>query len=422
MNTFRMTFLALSRTIEFEIQSEKEIDMIVQDFIMIFCKDIDYENFKIKIEALQQNTQEFRDKIDSVVQKYKGIDPKIQQLNSYLRDLKDNEHFFFFPNSVISKDQSFQFYNYLSALDNNEDYEKLSRQIDDLFGILRDTYEIFAFDENTRKKIGEPDKTKRVCRYCHRGSDEVPFRKVAHSISEALGNKKIITNDECDSCNEKFGSGIENDLILFLSLYRNVFGIKGKNGVPKLKGKNFELENTGTIEIKHYLTDEELKDPNRDDFKVRLETTQDITAQNIYRTLVKYALGVIDAVYLKDFSATIDWINGNTSIDRLPQVAMLASYELFSSHPKIMVYIRKNDDFRLPYAVAEIRFTFLTFVYIIPRSSKDKFDFVDGKNFSEFWDFFKHYSSVPNWKFIRLDDQVARKFAMNLNFKVRGQQ
>jgi hypothetical protein len=58
------------------------------------------------------------------------------------------------------------------------------------------------------------------------------------------------------------------------------------------------------------LTDEEINNPNRDDFKLKLETNQKITAQNIYKTLTKYALGVVDKAYLENFVETIKWRNG----------------------------------------------------------------------------------------------------------------
>ena len=419
MKNFTIAFLALSRSTNLEIKSETNLDAIITDFLLIFAKEIDYENYKISIEPLQQNTEILKKKIDDLVQKYKSSEPRIQQLNSYFKDLKDDEYFFFFPNTVITTEQSSQYYNYLIAKESNEDFEEYTKQMNAMFGVLREKYEIIAFDETTKNKIGEPSKSKRICRFCDKPNGEVTFRKVAHSISEALGNKKIITNDECDLCNEKFGTGIENDLILYLNLYRNIFGIKGKNGIPKLKGKNFEIENNGTIEIKHYLNEDEENDPNKDDFKVRFETNQDLVSQNIYRTLVKYALSVIDNKNLENFTETIKWINQEISFDNLPKVAMLKSYDLFSYHPKLVVYLQKEEDLSLPYAVAEFRFTFLTFVFIIPKSSKDKIDFTEEKDFNVFWDFFKHYKSAPNWSFKNMHDNVPRKFIMNLNFEER---
>lgn len=64
MKNFRITFLALSRTTEMEIKSENDISPILNDLLMAFAKEIDYENKKINIEYLQKNTEEFRDKID----------------------------------------------------------------------------------------------------------------------------------------------------------------------------------------------------------------------------------------------------------------------------------------------------------------------------------------------------------------------
>ena len=418
MKNFKLTFLALSRTTEMEIESENDISLILNDLLMAFAKEIDYENLKINIYYLQQNTEEFRAKINSVIQKYKTFEPKIQQINTYFKDLKDNEYFFIFPNDTIHKQQSFHLFNYLSALQKGEDFEKISKEIDELFGVLMDNYEMFAFDADRKNniKIGESDKSKRVCRYCNKKSPEVSFKKVAHSISEALGNKKIITNDECDACNEKFGEGIENDLILYLNLYRVFFRIRGKNGIPKLKGKNFEIETKKeeTIKIK-ILSEEKTAVSDCNDFQVRLETTENITTQNIYKTLSKYALGVIDRTQIVNFKDTIEWINGKKNIDNLPKIAILTSYDLFSARPKIMVYLRKNEDNKLPYAVAEFRFTYLIFVYIIPNSNKDTTDFTQDNNFEYFWDFFKHYSSIQDWSFQKMNDNTIRPFVMNLN-------
>lgn len=424
MTSLRISFLALSRSTDLEINSQSSIDEIVSDFFFAFAKEIDYENKKINIEQVQENTADLRNKIDSIVQKYKSSIPVINQLNTYFKDLKENEYFFFLINSNISSEQSFQLYNFLSALNNKQDFQVASNVMNELFGGLREKYDIIAFNENTRHKIGEPDKSKRICRFCNKKAGEVTFKKIAHSISEALGNKKIITNDECDSCNEKFGTGIENDLILYLNLYRNVFGIKGKNGIPKLKGKNFEIQNNGNgkIEISHFLNEEEEKDPYFNDFKVKLETNQNIVAQNIYRTLTKYALSVIDKQYLVNFKDTIRWINREFDSEKLPKVAMLTSYELFSHHPQLVVYRLKKEENKLPYAVAEFRFTFLTFVYIIPFSSMDSLDYTSDNDFNDFWKFFKHYSSVKGWKFSKMNDSVPRKFKMNLNFEMKNKE
>lgn len=418
MKTFSISFLALSRSSDLELKSENDtlIDEITGDLFFAFAKDIDYQAKKVTIETLQKNNKKLRDKIEKIIEKYKDLEKKIFQLRTYFTDLKEDEYFLFFVNINLSSEQRFQYYNYLSAMSEGKDFKIVNKEFTDLFGELRSTYDIIAFDKSTKIKIGEPDKDKRICRFCGKKNDEVSFKKVAHAISEALGNKKIIGYEECDNCNDKFGAGIENDLILYLDLYRLFFGIKGKNGVPKLKGKNYQIENNGTIEIKQYLETDEI-DKN-DDLNIKLKTNKKIISQNIYRTLSKYALSVVNKEHLPYFKKTIDWINGDTSIDNLPRIGILKTYELFSRHPTLVVYIRKNDNKKLPYAVAEFRFTFLVFVYIIPLSNKDDIDFTEKEDFEKFWKFFKHYN-IKNWSFKTLNDDEPKEFEINMNFKER---
>lgn len=424
MNKFKLSFLALSKSKDIIIESKSDITNLVGEFIMLFSNDIDYKKLKININPLQQNTHELRERIRTFVQKYKGYNPKVNQFSSYFKNLNENEYFFFLPNIKILDEDSVQYYNYLLALRDDKDYVVLNEQMTDLFGALRNQYKIFAFSEETKNKIGEADKAKRICRFCKKGNEEVTFKKNAHSISEALGNKRIITYDECDSCNEKFGSGIENDLISYLDLYRNFFGIKGKNGVPKLKGKNFEIINpqNGQIEIKYFLNESEMNNPIEIDQNLRLETNTAINFQNIYRTLSKYALSVIDQQFLVGFENTINWINSEKSFKKLPKIALLTSYDMFTAHPKLAVYIRKNNNYNLPFAIGEFRFTFITLVYIIPASSNDNSDFTTQQEYNQFWTFFKHYSSLKDWQFKPMDNDSPKKYIINLNFKIKNKE
>ena len=421
MDSFKITIIALSKSVDLEFKSDRLIEEFANDFMLSLAKDIDYDNKTVTIESLQINTVEIRDKFSVIVDKYKDLDVKMNQLNSYFKSLKEGEYFFIFPNT-ISKDESFQFYNYLTAKAEGKDYKKVANEIDDLFGVLQKTYSISAFDENTKSKIGEPDKAKRICRFCGKKSNEVTFKKIAHAISEGLGNKKIIGYEECDICNDKFGSGIESELIAYLDLFRMFFGIKGKNGIPKLKGQNYEIENNGTIEIKHFLQDGEVKeekDENLKNISLKLKTNQKITNQNLYKALCKFALSVIDKKQLKHFDETISWINDDITKKELPKVAMLKSYDLFAHHPKLVLYNRKTEE-SLPFTVAEFRFTLLTFVFIVPFCAKDKVDYLNETDYQRFWSFFKHYESTKNWSFLNLSDDKEKPLKMNLKMESKS--
>ena len=95
---------------------------------------------------------------------------------------------------------------------NVPDYEGFRRYRTEVCGILIDNYRMVFYEQKRKQlRIGETDKAKRKCRFCRESMPTVKFDKDAHTISEGLGNKSIITNDECDTCNETLGKDIEQD-------------------------------------------------------------------------------------------------------------------------------------------------------------------------------------------------------------------
>ncbi|MDE0360368.1 MAG: hypothetical protein OXI74_04280 [Rhodospirillaceae bacterium] len=115
------------------------------------------------------------------------------------------------------------------------------------------------------RKVVLGDRNNRVCRFCEKSDSEVAFRLDAHAMPEALGNKSLFTNYECDDCNQFFGCGIENDLGNWSKPSRTFARIAGKNGVPTLKkggaGQGWRIEHKTTgFHIKQYEHDPNLFD------------------------------------------------------------------------------------------------------------------------------------------------------------------
>ena len=79
-------------------------------------------------------------------------------------------------------------------------------------------------------QVGQPGK----CRYCH-GTG--PFRKIAHTFPEALGNKKVVSLDECDNCNELF-SLYDNALANSVSPFLTLGGTRGKGNKIRQTGRS----------------------------------------------------------------------------------------------------------------------------------------------------------------------------------------
>ena len=133
-----------------------------------------------------------------------------------------------------------------------------------------------------------------------------------------------------------------------------------------------------------------------------------ITAQNIYKTLVKYSLSIIEKIEENRFNKTIEWIRNPVFKDRLPKIAVLSSYVFFKEHPSLMVYLRKSENNKLPYAIGEFHFTFMTFVFIIPTFDDEEPDFSIQENYDIFWHTFKHYDMSKGFQFKDFSDQIDR--------------
>lgn len=74
------------------------------------------------------------------------------------------------------------------------------------------------------------------CRYCGETNPRC-FRMTAHAFPEALGNKWVISRDECDGCNRifsKYDDAIANAVSPFLTLG----GVKGKSNKVRQTGRS----------------------------------------------------------------------------------------------------------------------------------------------------------------------------------------
>lgn len=419
MADFAFRFFALSKSTSFfKLSSSKEetIHEFQFNFLAIFMSNVDFEKQKADIQNPQQNTQDIREKVNDFVRHYSVAEPRIHQLNEYFKQLKENERFFIYLGDSITQETNDLIFDLLMSMELNKPYEEFKKEKDGLLKEVIENYHVISVDENTSRSIGERDKNKRICRFCGEKKPKVSFKTEAHAISESLGNKNIILNEECDDCNNKFGKGIEQEFTDYLSLFRGFYSIKGKNGVPKIKGKNFEITDTG-FTIKHKGSDEEIESSSPPT-KVPVYTYFNLAKQSVYKTLVKFALSVIDSKYMNDFEETIKWINGEKNVETLPKIAVLTSNLHFNDKPKMTVYIRKTNDEKIPYTVGEFHFTALVFVFIIPFSNGDTNDFLNQDAYSNYWNFFKHFHSFKEWVFQDFSDNVTREFHMNLNLQI----
>lgn len=81
-------------------------------------------------------------------------------------------------------------------------------------------------------------KKNRSCMFC--GNENAKFTKVAHAVSETIGNKSLISHFECDECNQQFGKMFEDDLGKYMLPYKIITKTFGKSN--QLSSKDMPKE------------------------------------------------------------------------------------------------------------------------------------------------------------------------------------
>jgi len=405
-----------------DISFEEQNSEIIFDLLYVFGAKFDTQKQIINLDYKIQYNKQFQERLDLFIDKYKDISPQIQQLRNKFKQLDGNEWFIILNGNVeLTTQIKYELEKELAEVNNREwlDEEK----VNEIFGCIKNNYEIVGFNLEIDRKIeiGEKNKQKRVCRFCGKKQPEVKFKKEAHAISEALGNKKLICLEECDSCNEFFDKYIERDFIVYHDLARIMFGVKNKkNKIPKLKGVNFSFIKDDKQNLNIVVVQDINKDKKEVPQSIKLKIDSEISLQNIYKALVKFALSVVETKYTQYFDKTIKWLKNEFKIERLSKVAVLNSYHFFATKPEITLYIRNNDNKSLPFMVGEFKFTYYVYIFIVPVSNKDEKDFVDKEEYCKFLECFKNIKSIKDFRFEDFSDNNKKKLEYKINFEQRN--
>lgn len=381
------------------IISSGEPYSMIDEFTEVFAE---VDGDKVTIERLQKATVALKTRIAEYCSKYSKSIPQINAFNKHISNLTDNEYFIVNPwNRIDGTEDKLMAVEFLVSINEIDDIElaieRSNKRISEYKAHLPhliNNYTIYAIDSARRHIVGESRKSNRICRFCGcRGSDN--FTKVAHAIPEALGNKNLILGDECDACNSYFGDEVEPYLIEYFDIPRTIFGVKGKNGIPKFKSSVGELSNVqGKTEISSY---DIVGDEKNKELSVRLGLNKKRIPQRIYKSLIKIAMSLIDSDLLDNFSETIRWVRYGEDEMPLPKVAIRIVHEL--NHQPKATLLTRFSDVELPHCVVELRLICFVFVFIVPFSSKDKIDYSDNIAYQSFWNTFQHYSELDDWSF-----------------------
>lgn len=191
--------------------------------------------------------------VENFAEKWKDAYPQVKRLPAYFRKLNEGDYFYIIDASFPTQNRKIALV-WLWAHYAGVDTRKAWNNYLFYHGQLEYKYDYYSFGlDGMQIFVGEYDKSKRTCRFCHgvtkeneraeeykkKGVPIVTFGKNtnAHAISDALGNKLLFCLEECETCNNSLAK-VENNFIALMDWRRALFGVKKKdNEAPNVFGK-----------------------------------------------------------------------------------------------------------------------------------------------------------------------------------------
>lgn len=198
------------------------------------------------------------------------------------------------------------------------------------------------------------------CRFCGT-KDSTKFRTKAHTVAEALGNKWIISLDECDDCNARFGS-YDDALAKSVGPLLTIGGVKGKGNKTRQTGRtsgpNFirhELRDTGRhISVRIGGPVEDHVSASAGGRFLTFETptgAERFIPRHAYKALVKTAIALLPDEEIGNFTESSKWIIGVAQDKAVPQSLVGVSFGSVGNAPPLvsMALFRRAETVDSPY-------------------------------------------------------------------------
>lgn len=248
------------------------------------------------------------------------------------------------------------------------------------------------------------EEVNRRCRFCGRGKPEVRFRKIAHAISEFLGNQSLISMNECDECNGFFGEGCEDHLSKATMLLRTLAGIPRKEGVESTFKDKIQDEKL-RIDSRHGAVNIRVPEPNSiDDLLVNGELPETIPLRGDLRSqpyspteavkaLVKFACSICPKEDVHQIQRAVDWLCGRleAEVRSFPVgFAFTPGAEAAGEKASHVIMLRRKDDGPEPYLWFLVQFRNFRFQIPVPFCPADV---------GISWSRMEHFQSlfIPSW-------------------------
>ncbi len=222
------------------------------------------------------------------------------------------------------------------------------------------------------KKAPTP-KPKRTCRFCRKHYPETSFIGSTHIIPETLAKNNILSDFECDACNNKF-SKYESNLAKYIEHIRTLLGTKGKRGVPNFVPPRGNLEIRHVIDPLPAISIKKTKDAD-DTFtfnnnQLQLNgLTNEYVPLYVYKALLHVALSVLPNEECRDYQMAFDFLTSDVKVSFTSFPLMMRIYQMDNcvfEGAEVWVFKRSTQDPNLPLHICSIRFLNCSYSFAIP--------------------------------------------------------
>ena len=316
---------------------------------------------------------------------YKVTYPSIQRFPSSLKTLADGEGLFVVEEnkaSLISRRAA------IEALYCKENWKDRFEDVKKRLSALATDFNFMSFGfDGISMSIGEPDKAKRICRFCGKtGANH--FRDTAHAIQDSLGNRLLVCYEECDDCNHKL-KNIEDNFLVMMDVRRSLFHIGRKDSAKSARvvGDNFVIVPDANGDAHLYVMQENIPKGAVGPFMMRLNHKTVITNEKMYKALVKMVIDLVPSYVMPHFRNTVKWIGDNNWCpDVLPTLQFAENKSHFYRQPVLDVFLKKDQCGKnLPYCTAILWIYDVIYMYVVPLVDVDAGRYKYDNNLVEHW-------------------------------------
>ncbi|OPB84419.1 HNH endonuclease [Elizabethkingia ursingii] len=253
------------------------------------------------------------------------------------------------------------------------------------------------------------------CRFCGKDSSETTFKTESHILPQFIGNKFVVSNFECDQCNEKFSRILENDFANFMKLFHTINGIKGGKKIPTYKKNGIRIS---TSDGNHFKI-EGIDDTSINDKGIHFRSESDeFIPIAVYKMLTKIALSMVNETQISNFSKTLSWLQEETHSSpefnngSFPLIITINKNNSEKFNISVLLAKKKSRNSPIPSYIFKLYYNIFSFQIFIPFIDDD----CDIKNLSES----NMLKIIPNSFEIEHNEDVTLRYYMNCNMNQKG--